>query len=244
MKKFILFILSIVVFTSCYTTKTYVGNYKQLSKTMQSYEYDQARQFYVISGLVPLGRPQPKMPNEPCMIQVKSKFVDYLLSFGTFGILSSRTVEVFALQGGSAYKMTPDEVKETKESVPCVSKEASPVAINDGNANSATEITGATSQNAEKQEQVAQNTASQEKVYTPVRQPDHNAQAVDTEISSEARVSYENPTFKVGETVFYKTRDKMYSAKIISFKGDDIAVVKMENGALIERYLKDLVKAK
>ena len=239
MKKFIIFILSVMVFTSCYTTKTYVGNYKQLSKTMQSYEYDQARQFYVISGLVPLGRPQPKMPNEPCMIQVKSKFVDYLLSLGTFGILSSRTVEVFALQGGSAYKLNATESTET---VPCVSKEAKPIAINDDDANSATEVTGKASQNAEIQGNQAQ--ASQEKVYTPVRQPDHNAQAVVPEESEDARVSFENPTFKVGETVFYKTRDKMYSAKIISFKGDDIAVVKMENGALIERYLKDLVKAK
>lgn len=250
MKKFIIFILSVMVFTSCYTTKTYVGNYKQLSKTMQSYEYDQARQFYVISGLVPLGRPQPKMPNEPCMIQVKSKFVDYLLSLGTFGILSSRTVEVFALQGGSAYP-TNNNVYPESDRTPVANGSTMNVVKIDGNDTSVANENATTasdntipSQNASTQENTAQNVATQEKVYTPVRQPDHNAEAVEPVQSSDARVSFENPTFRVGEKVFYKMRDRVYSATIISFKGSDIAVVEMENGAIAERYLKDLVKAK
>lgn len=243
MKKFILFILSIVVFTSCYTTRTYIGNYKQLSKTMQSYEYDQARQFYVISGLVPLGRPQPKVPNEPCMIQVKSKFVDYLLSLGTFGILSSRTVEVFALQGGSAYPT--NNIAPESDRTPIANGSTMNVVKVDGDDTTATNSDNTTSsQNTGSKGNATQNVASQEKVYTPVRQPDHNAEAVETAQSSDARVSFENPTFRVGEKVFYKMRDKVYSATIISFKGSDIAVVEMENGAIAERYLKDLVKAK
>ena len=240
MKKYILFICSLIVFVSCYTTKTNIGNYKQLEKTMQSYEYDQARQFYIISGLIPLGHPQPRIPNEPCMIRVKSKFIDYLLSVASFGILSSRTVEVFALQGGSAYPINNNAAPiDGNRSVANVNNEANGT-TETANVNNTT----SQSKTANAQGNATQNAVSQEKVYTPVRPVDHNAVAVDESVSSEERVTYENPNFKVGETVFYMVRDKVYSAIIISFKGSDIAVVEMENGAMIERYLKDLVKAK
>lgn len=83
------------------------------------------------------------------------------------------------------------------------------------------------------------------KTYTPQHIPQNNAEAVKQPTNpSEARITFSNPNFRVGEIVFYKTRDKMYSAKIVSFKGSNIALIEMENGAIIERYLKDLVKAK
>jgi hypothetical protein len=43
--------------------------------------------------------------------------------------------------------------------------------------------------------------------------------------------------------VLYKLRDRIYTATIVSFIGNNIAVVKMENGAEVKRYLKDIVKA-
>ena len=228
MKKIIFFVISIALFTSCYTTKTNIGEYKQLSRTMESYEYDQARQFYLLSGLIPLGHPQPRIPDEPCMIRVKSKFVDYLLSVVTFGITSSRTVEVFALKGGSAYPMNNNQT-------------APSMANSSYSDNSNHERTN---ENAVHGKDIP-NYSAQENNLSPQRIPQHDAEAVQTPTNpSDARVSFENQNFKVGEKVFYRMRDKMYSATIMSFKGSEIAVVRMENGAMAERYLKDLVKAK
>ena len=224
MKKIIFFVISIALFTSCYTTKTSIGEYKQLSRTMESYEYDQARQFYLLSGLIPLGHPQPRIPDEPCMIRTKSKFVDYLISAVTLGIASSRTIEVFALKGGSAYPMNHNY---TDTSI-----------ANSSYSNNSTG--GSTAHGKE-----IPNYSAQENNLTPQRIPQHDAEAVQTPTNpSDARVSFQNQSFKVGEKVFYRMRDKMYSATIMSFKGNEIAVVRMENGAMAERYLKDLVKAK
>ena len=242
MKKFLVFIISLALFASCYTTKTNIGNYKQLSKSMETYEYDQARQFYLLNGLVPLGHPQPKVPNEPCMIRVKTKFADYLLTLVTFGITSSRTVEVFALKGGSAYPMN-NNVAPAVANTPASNGSTMNVVKIDGN--DTNPVTETNDSNVNENAAKAQGEAVQEKKLTPQRIPQNNAEAVKEPTNpSDARVSFENPNFKVGEKVFYKMRDKMYSATIISFKGNDIAVVKMENGATAERYLKDLVKAK
>ena len=73
--------------------------------------------------------------------------------------------------------------------------------------------------------------------------PQHNAESVKEPTNpAEAKVTYENPNFKVGEKVLYKFRDRVCTATIISFIGSDIALVEMENGATVKRYLKDLVK--
>ena len=73
--------------------------------------------------------------------------------------------------------------------------------------------------------------------------PQHNAESVKEPTNpADAKVTYENPNFKVGEKVLYKFRDRVCTATIISFIGSDIALVEMENGATVKRYLKDLVK--
>lgn len=73
--------------------------------------------------------------------------------------------------------------------------------------------------------------------------PQYNAESVKEPTNpAEAKVTYENPNFKVGEKVLYKFRDRVCTATIISFIGSDIALVEMENGATVKRYLKDLVK--
>lgn len=90
-----------------------------------------------------------------------------------------------------------------------------------------------------KQESTTPSVSNQENNYGTV--PQNNAEAV--RVSPDARVTYENPNFKVGEKVLYKMRDRVYTATIVSFIGNSIAVVEMENGAEVKRYLKDLVKA-
>lgn len=63
----------------------------------------------------------------------------------------------------------------------------------------------------------------------------------DPENSSDARVTFFNSEFRVGEQVKYRVRDRVYHAKILYFIGNDIAVIEMENGAQAKRYLNDLI---
>ena len=56
--------------------------------------------------------------------------------------------------------------------------------------------------------------------------PQNNAESVKVPTNpAEAKVTYENPNFKVGEKVMYKFRDRVYTAHVVSFIGNDIAVV-------------------
>lgn len=106
MKKILIFIVSLVFFTSCYTTRTTVGNYKQLEKQgLKTYQYDKDKQFYLFGGLIPLGHSHANTPNEPCEIKSKFKIGDLLISALTCEILTSRTVVVTAFEGGAAYPL-------------------------------------------------------------------------------------------------------------------------------------------
>ncbi len=117
MKKLLLFFVSVVLFTSCYTTWTTVGNYKQLeNQGLKTYKYDQAKQFYLFGGLLPLGHANANVPNEPCEIKTKFKFVDLLISTVTCEILTSRTVQVYAFEGGNNYPLSESSPQIKEES--------------------------------------------------------------------------------------------------------------------------------
>lgn len=120
MKKLIVFISSVLLFTACYTTYTTVGNFDQLEKQGQkTYKYDQTKQFYLFGGLIPLGHAQAKTPNEACQIKEKFKFVDLLISSVTADILSCRTIQVYAIEGASQFdpkvEQKIEEVQKTEE---------------------------------------------------------------------------------------------------------------------------------
>ncbi|MCQ2608596.1 MAG: hypothetical protein MJ197_07920 [Bacteroidales bacterium] len=117
MKKVLIFMLSLLVMTSCYTTWTTVGNYEQLEKQgLKSYKYDQKKQLYLFNVL-PLGHSHAKTPNEPCEVISKFKLIDFVIPTVTCGILGSRTVIVNALQGASDYALEEPvaTVKEQKK---------------------------------------------------------------------------------------------------------------------------------
>ena len=113
MKKILLFLVSVFVFTSCYTTWTVVGDYTQLEKQgLKSYQYDKDKQFYLFGGLIPIGYSHARTPNEPCEIKSKFKFGDFLLSTITCDIVTSRTVYVYALEGGHQYPLSaPQQIE-------------------------------------------------------------------------------------------------------------------------------------
>ncbi len=120
MKKVLLFILAVVLFTSCYTNWVTIGNYDELKKQgMEEYQYEKDKQFYLLDGLIPLGHSRPEIPNGPCEIKTKTKFVDYLVEFATLGVLSMRTAEVYALRPATSvpaeYSAPVAEEKVKKE---------------------------------------------------------------------------------------------------------------------------------
>jgi len=91
MKKMV-FILFLAL-SSCMTTKTTVGTYKE--ETGKEYTYDKAKQLYLFWGLIPLGRTDAKTPTDgSCEIITKHKAGDFLISFFTVGLLSSQTIIV------------------------------------------------------------------------------------------------------------------------------------------------------
>lgn len=106
MKKILLFVLSVVVFASCYTTRTTVGNYTQLEQQgLKTYKYDQVKQFYLFGGLIPIGHSHARTPNEPCEIKAKFGLGDFIISALTCEIISTRTIRVYAFDGGSSYPL-------------------------------------------------------------------------------------------------------------------------------------------
>jgi len=77
------------------TTKTNVGTFKQ--DTGETYRYGKARQLYLFYGLIPLGRSHAETPpSGSCQVVTKMRFVDFLISGLTVGILTSYSVKVYA----------------------------------------------------------------------------------------------------------------------------------------------------
>lgn len=132
MKKFLLFIVSLSVMTSCYTTWTTVGNYTQLEKSgLKSYKYDKKKQFYLFQ-LIPLGHAHAKTPNEPCEIVGKMKFVDYVIPTVTVGLLGARTVTVYALKGAEKMDMETPENSSSGQTTTVSSPRASSTPMYNG----------------------------------------------------------------------------------------------------------------
>ncbi len=100
MKKNILLAIAVVIIaslslSSCMTTKTSVGEYKQ--QTGNEYTYAKGKQLWVFWGLVPLGRTDVATPPDGnCEVITKLKFGDFLISGLTAGILTSQTIKVKA----------------------------------------------------------------------------------------------------------------------------------------------------
>lgn len=96
--KILFFFLSIMLvstLTSCLTTKTSVGAYKE--NQGNEYTYAKGKQFWLFWGFLPLGRTNVNTPGDGnCEVVTKFKFVDVLLSGLTAGIVSSYSIKVNA----------------------------------------------------------------------------------------------------------------------------------------------------
>lgn len=99
MKKLILLLLLAVFCTSCYTTRTSIGDYRTATKAdkADTYVYAKGKQCYLFWGLIPLGRTRVSVPkNGNCEVRTSVNVLDGFLSLITGGIFSMQTIKVQA----------------------------------------------------------------------------------------------------------------------------------------------------
>ena len=99
MKKLLLLLLLAVVCTSCYTTRTSIGDYRIATKAdkASSYTYSKGKQCYLFWGLIPLGRTHVSVPRDGhCEVRTSVNFFDGFLSLITGGIFAMQTIKVKA----------------------------------------------------------------------------------------------------------------------------------------------------
>ena len=83
------------MFSSCLTTKTNVGEYKEMQG--DEYTYSKGKQMWLFWGLIPIGRTNvntPKVGN--CQVITRFNFGDALISTITGGIFTTYTIKVRA----------------------------------------------------------------------------------------------------------------------------------------------------
>lgn len=81
--------------TSCMTTKTNVGAYRE--KQGNEYTYAKGKQIWLFWGLLPLGRTSVNTPGDgDCQVITRLNIGDFLISGLTGGILTTQTIKVKA----------------------------------------------------------------------------------------------------------------------------------------------------
>jgi hypothetical protein len=84
---------ALTLLSSCMTTMTNVGAYKETSGTEQVYAKGQ--QVWLLWGLFPLDRKNVDTPKDGnCQVKTRLTFVDYLITGLTFGIVRTQTITV------------------------------------------------------------------------------------------------------------------------------------------------------
>lgn len=98
--KFFIIAIVAVMMTSCYTTRTYTGNFIEQTDHGDTnvMPYSKAKQWYVVGSLIPLNMKHVQTPSTGnCEVVTKTKFVDALLGECTLGLFAVRTIEVNAV---------------------------------------------------------------------------------------------------------------------------------------------------
>ena len=109
-----------LMLTSCFGTKTYVGQYREIVKVekQDTYNYSKGKQAYFLWGFFPMGRTQVATP-EHGNCQVKTRFgaLDMLVSVLTGGIFSMQTIKVEApkVMSGTYSEVVPPYDYESSE---------------------------------------------------------------------------------------------------------------------------------
>ncbi|MGB5988977.1 MAG: hypothetical protein WBG43_04495 [Marinifilaceae bacterium] len=94
-KRLVCIFLSLMLLTSCMTTKTAVGQYRE--QTGEEYTYAKGKQVWVFWGLIPLGRTAVSTPSSgDCKVITRLNIVDLLLGTVTCGFITTSTIKVKA----------------------------------------------------------------------------------------------------------------------------------------------------
>ena len=81
--------------TSCMTTKTSVGAYRETQGN--EYTYAKGKQIWLFWGILPLGRTSVNTPGDGnCEVITRFNVVDFLISGLTGGIVTTQTIKVKA----------------------------------------------------------------------------------------------------------------------------------------------------
>ena len=97
MKKMIFLFMLLSIATSCMTTKTQVGQFKETQG--KEYTYDKGKQVWLFWGTVPLGRTNVNTPaSGDCEVVTKFRLVDALITGLTGGIVTTYSIKVNAKQ--------------------------------------------------------------------------------------------------------------------------------------------------
>lgn len=100
-KKLPILLMVILLSTSCLTTKTYVGQFRE--KEGKEYVYAKSKQFWLFWGLVPLGRTSVNSPSDgDCKVVTRFNLVDAIVSGLTGGLVTSYTIKIKAKRRESA----------------------------------------------------------------------------------------------------------------------------------------------
>lgn len=99
---FLIVVISLLT-TSCMTTKTSVGSYRE--QTGQEYTYSKGKQVWLFWGLLPLGRTNVNTPGSGnCQVVTRHNVFDVVLGCVTGGVITSHTIKVKAKKAETVVK--------------------------------------------------------------------------------------------------------------------------------------------
>lgn len=108
-KRLLCIFLSVLFLTSCMTTKTSVGQFRE--QQGQEYTYAKGKQVWVFWGLIPLGRTAVNTPSSGnCKVVTRLNIVDLLLSTVTCGFITTSTIKVKAKRVAPVQPAAPTAV--------------------------------------------------------------------------------------------------------------------------------------
>lgn len=94
-KSILLVCITALFLTSCLTTKTSVGAFKELQGA--EYTYSKGKQFWLFWGLVPVGRTNVNTPGDGnCEVITRFNVADFFITGLTGGIVTSYTIKIRA----------------------------------------------------------------------------------------------------------------------------------------------------
>jgi len=116
MRKIIILLLIATIaisFSSCFTTKTSVGQYREMGG--ETYKYAKGKQVWLFWGLIPCGYTRVSTPADGnCEVIGRFNFGDFLINLFTGGIVNTRTIKIQAKRPPvNNVSMTPEEQQQS-----------------------------------------------------------------------------------------------------------------------------------